>query len=97
MSIVTDQALKHLNMVPAETTVIVQGFGNVGSNSAKLLWDKGYKIIGIGEYDGALFNAKGIDISELLEWKAKKGSIHGFPGAAVADKDELLTRKSAMC
>ena len=93
VSIVTDQALKHLNMIPSETTVIVQGFGNVGSNSAKLLWDKGYKVIGIGEYDGALFNAKGIDISELLEWKAKKGTIHGFPGAEVADKDELLTRK----
>jgi glutamate dehydrogenase (NAD(P)+) len=93
ISIVTDQALKHLNMVPAETTVIVQGFGNVGSNSAKLLWDKGYKVIGIGEYDGALFNADGIDISELLEFKAKKGTIHGFPGAQPADKDELLTRK----
>ena len=93
ISIVTDQALKHLNMVPAETKVIVQGFGNVGSNSAKLLWDKGYKVIGIGEYDGALFNADGIDISELLEFKAKKGTIHGFPGAQAADKDELLTRK----
>ena len=92
ISIVTDQALKHLNMVPAETTVIVQGFGNVGSNSAKLLWDKGYKVIGIGEFDGALFNAKGIDISELLEWKARKGTIHGFPGAEAADKDELILR-----
>jgi len=93
VSIVTDQALKHLNMVPSETTVIVQGFGNVGSNSAKLLWDKGYKIIGIGEFDGALFNAQGIDISELLEWKARHGSIHGFAGAEPADKDELLTMK----
>ena len=92
ISIVTDQALKHLNMVPAETTVIVQGFGNVGSNSAKLLWDKGYKVIGIGEFDGALFNATGIDISELLEWKARKGTIHGFPGAEAADKDELILR-----
>ena len=93
ISIVTDQALKHLNMVPTDTTVIVQGFGNVGSNSAKLLWDKGYKVIGIGEFDGALFNAKGIDISELLEWKARKGTIHGFAGAQAADKDELILRK----
>jgi glutamate dehydrogenase (NAD(P)+) len=91
VSVVTDQALKHLNMSPESTTVIVQGFGNVGSNSAKLLWDKGYKIIGIGEYDGALYNAKGMDISELLEWKARHGSIHGFKGAEAADKDELLT------
>jgi glutamate dehydrogenase (NAD(P)+) len=93
VSIVCDQALKHLNMSPESTTVIVQGFGNVGSNSAKLLWDKGYKIIGIGEYDGALFNPNGIDISELLEYRARNGVIHGFPGADAADKDDLLTRK----
>src|SRR3984885_10930206 len=43
VSIVCDQALKHLNMQPESTTVIVQGFGNVGSYSAKLLWEKGYK------------------------------------------------------
>jgi glutamate dehydrogenase (NAD(P)+) len=91
VSIVTDQALKHLNMVPAETTVIVQGFGNVGSYTAKLLWEKGYKVTGIGEFDGALFNKDGIDISELMEWKAKHGSIHGFAGAKPVDKDELLT------
>ena len=91
ISVVTDQALRHLNMSPDSTTVIVQGFGNVGSNSAKLLWEKGYKIIGIGEYDGALFNANGIDISELLEYKARHGTIHGFPEAEAADKDELLT------
>ena len=93
ISIVTDQALKHLNMVPAETTVIVQGFGNVGSNSALLLWEKGYKVIGIGEFDGALFNADGIDVSELMEWKARHGSIHGFASAEPADQDELLLRK----
>jgi glutamate dehydrogenase (NAD(P)+) len=91
VSIVCDQALKFLNMTPQATSVIVQGFGNVGSNSAKLLWEKGYKIIGIGEYDGALFNKDGIDISELLEHKARRGTIHGFAGAEAVDKDELLT------
>jgi len=93
VSIVTLQALKHLNMKPEDATVIVQGFGNVGSNSALLLWELGCKVIGIGEFDGALFNANGIDISELMEWKARKGTIHGFPGATAADKDELLTRR----
>jgi glutamate dehydrogenase (NAD(P)+) len=92
VSIVTDQALKHLNMQPETTSVIVQGFGNVGSYTAKLLWEKGYKIIGIGEYDGALFNANGIDISELMEWKARHGNIHGFAGAKAFDKDDLLTQ-----
>ncbi|MBW4040110.1 MAG: Glu/Leu/Phe/Val dehydrogenase [Acidobacteria bacterium] len=92
ISVVVDQALKHLNMVPAETTVIVQGFGNVGSNAAKLLWEKGYKIIGIGEFDGALHNPNGIDISELLQHRARTGSIHKFAGASAFDKDTLLTQ-----
>ncbi len=90
ISVVTDQALKHLNMVPSETSVIIQGFGNVGSNAAKLLWEKGYRVIGIGEYDGALYNPAGIDISELLEHKARTGSIHKFSGAKPFDKDALL-------
>jgi glutamate dehydrogenase (NAD(P)+) len=93
ISVVTDQALKHLNMTPSETSVIIQGFGNVGSNAAKLLWDKGYKIIGIGEYDGALYNPAGLDISELLEHKARTGTIHKFPGAEPFDKDDILTQK----
>jgi len=93
VSIVTDQALKHLKMKPEETSVIVQGFGNVGSYAAKLLWDKGYKIIGIVEWDGALHSEDGIDIGELMEWKAKNRSIHGFPNAAAADKDELMLHK----
>ncbi len=98
ISVVTDQALKHLNMTPATTSVIIQGFGNVGSNAAKLLWEKGYKIIGIGEFDGALYNASGIDVSELLEHKARTGAIHGFagghaPGSWAFDKDALLTQK----
>jgi len=93
VSIVTDQALKHLKMKPEETSVIVQGFGNVGSYAAKLLWDKGYKIIGIVEWDGALVNESGIDIGELMEWKAKNRSIHGFPKAEAADKDELMLHK----
>ncbi|MDQ2925369.1 MAG: Glu/Leu/Phe/Val dehydrogenase [Acidobacteriota bacterium] len=92
VSIVCDQALKHLGMSVEGCRVIVQGFGNVGSNSAKLMWDKGYTIIGIGEWDGALYNANGIDIEALLEYKARHGTIHGFSEAESADKDELLTR-----
>ena len=93
VSVCCDEALKHLNLRPEATSVIVQGFGNVGSNAAKILWDKGYKVIGIAEYDGGLLNPKGLDISELLEYKARQGTIHGFTGGEAADKDELLTRE----
>ena len=93
ISVMCDQALKHLNLQPENTTVILQGFGNVGSNAAKLLWEKGYKLIGIAEFDGGLFQAGGMDISELLEHKARYGTITGFAGAEAVDQHELLTRR----
>ncbi|HZL25373.1 MAG TPA: Glu/Leu/Phe/Val dehydrogenase [Acidobacteriaceae bacterium] len=92
VSIVCDQAMKHLGMAIEGCRVIVQGFGNVGSNTAQLMFDKGYKIIGIGEYDGALYNPNGINIDLLLRHKAKTGTIHGFSEAEATDKDDVLLR-----
>src|SRR5256714_8197369 len=63
--IVANEALKKLGMNIEETRVIVQGFGNVGSNAAKLMNDAGYKVIGVGEWNGGLFNPNGIDIDKL--------------------------------
>src|SRR5262252_4670184 len=88
--IVCDEALKKLNMTPETTRVIIQGFGNVGSNAAKLMADAGYKIIGIGEYNGGLYNSNGIDIDNLLEYRDRNKGILGFPGAESADTPELL-------
>ena len=93
ISVVCDEALKHLNLSVDGCRVIVQGFGNVGSNAAKLLAEKGYTIIGIAEYDGALFNANGIDIPNLISHRQRTGTINGFREAEPADKAELLTRE----
>ncbi len=87
VSVVCDEALKHLGMSVDGCRVIVQGFGNVGSNAAKLLAEKGYTIIGIAEYDGGLYNANGIDIPALIEHRKRAGTITGFAGAEAADKD----------
>jgi glutamate dehydrogenase (NAD(P)+) len=91
LSVVCDEALKTLNMPVEGCRVIVQGFGNVGSNGARLLADKGYTIIGIAEHDGGLYNPDGIDIHALLEHRKRARTIVGFAGAEAADKDELLT------
>ena len=93
ISVVCDEALKHLGMAVDGCRVIVQGFGNVGSNAAKLLAEKGYTVVGITEFDGALFNADGIDVEGLLRHRTKVGTINGFAGAEAADKDELITRE----
>jgi glutamate dehydrogenase (NAD(P)+) len=86
-----DEALRKFGMDRDATRVVVQGFGNVGSNAAKLMSDAGYKIIGIAEYDGGLFNPRGIDIDALLEHRDRNKTVTGFKGADAADSRELLT------
>ena len=88
--IVCDEAIKKLGMNRDECRVIVQGFGNVGSNAARLMHEAGYKVIGIVEYDGGLYNANGLDIDALWEFRYRNGTIHGFPGGEAMDKDQLF-------
>ncbi|MGA8301319.1 MAG: Glu/Leu/Phe/Val dehydrogenase [Terriglobales bacterium] len=87
---VCDEAVKKLRMNRDETRVIVQGFGNVGSNAAHLMAEAGYKIIGILEVGGGLYNPKGIDLEQLWEFRQRNGTIHGFPGAEKYDSNDLL-------
>jgi len=70
--------------------VVIQGFGNVGSNAARLMMERGYKIIGIAEQDGGLANPNGIDIDALIDHKQRNGTILGFEGAEATPSDELL-------
>ncbi len=93
ISVVCDKALEYLGMKVEGCRVIIQGFGNVGSNAAKLLFEKGYRVIGIAEYDGGLFNADGIDINALLRHRAQGKTITGFAGATAVDPAELITRE----
>jgi glutamate dehydrogenase (NAD(P)+) len=88
--IVCEEAVKKLNLSPESTRVIVQGFGNVGSNAARLMAEAGYKVIGIVEVDGGLVNKNGIDLEALWEFRQRNGSIHGFSGASAEDPAELL-------
>ena len=61
--------------------VIVQGLGNVGYNSAKYLEQFGAIIVGIAEYEGAVYNSDGLNVEELLQYRKATGSILGFKGA----------------
>ena len=78
--IICDEALKHLGMVREDTRVIIQGFGNVGSNAAHLMHQAGYKIIGIGEVGGGLYNPAGIDIEALWNMSASTAPSTVLPG-----------------
>jgi glutamate dehydrogenase (NAD(P)+) len=88
--IVCDEAIKKFGLRPEDTRVIVQGFGNVGSNAARLMAKSGYKIIGIIEVEGALFNKNGIDVEALWQHRERTHSLEGYSEAEKADPAELL-------
>jgi glutamate dehydrogenase/leucine dehydrogenase len=87
-------ALKKMNLKPNEVTAVVQGFGNVGSHAARLLAEKGIKIVGIGDHTASFYNEKGIDIKAVLDFTVKnKGVLKGFAGATEIKSSELLVSK----
>jgi len=88
--IVTLEALKLLGLRPEETCVVIQGFGNVGGMAARLMSQAGFKIVCIIEYDGAVYNPSGLDISALQRHRRESGSIAGFGGGEDIDKAEAM-------
>jgi glutamate dehydrogenase (NAD(P)+) len=90
--VVCDRAAAKLGLAPRECRVIIQGFGNVGSGAAHHLHARGYRVVGIAEFDGGLWREDGLDIPALMEYRGKNKTIHGFPGAERVDSAELITR-----
>jgi glutamate dehydrogenase (NAD(P)+) len=88
--IVTQQALKQMGVAPRDARVVIQGFGNVGGMAAKLMAASGFRIVAIIEYDGAVYNAKGLDIAVLAEHRHDTGSINDFAGGEAIDKKEAM-------
>ena len=79
---VVNEALKYKKIKPADCTVSIQGFGNVGSATAQFLHELGCKIVGVTDISGGLFNKNGIDIPKILEYVKSnpKKTIEGFNG-----------------
>jgi glutamate dehydrogenase (NAD(P)+) len=90
--IVTREALRRLNLpIDARTRVVVQGFGNVGSISAKLMADLGLKIVAVSDKDGGIYNPNGLDINELLEHVKQHRFLKTYGKADKVTNAELLT------
>jgi glutamate dehydrogenase (NAD(P)+) len=66
--------------------VVVQGLGNVGSHFARLAQEDGAVIVGVGESDGTLHAADGLDVNEVLRWRDETGGVRNFPGAVTLDR-----------
>jgi glutamate dehydrogenase (NAD(P)+) len=74
----------------ADVSVAIQGFGNVGSNAARLIAAAGASVVAVSDISGGIANDKGIDIPALLEWVGANGVVSGFPGADAVDGAEVL-------
>jgi glutamate dehydrogenase (NAD(P)+) len=91
---VTLAAMAKLKIDPAGATVAVQGFGNVGSISAKLLHEKGCKIVAISDATGGYYNSRGINITEAIAHADhNKGLLDGLPHAEKITNEDLLSLK----
>src|SRR4029079_4719424 len=83
------EASKHLGMDLEDARVVVQGFGNAGSFSAKLIAELGAKVLAVSDTSGGVYNPKGIDPNKVDAYKRETGSVVGFPGAGKGTKTEL--------
>jgi glutamate dehydrogenase (NAD(P)+) len=89
---VCDGAIEKLGMKRETTRVVVQGFGNVGSMAAMLMHEAGYKIVGLADINGGLYNEKGFDIPKVMDWCFKqKKALPDFPaGGTKMPAQEVL-------
>jgi glutamate dehydrogenase (NAD(P)+) len=86
-------AMQKLKINPFQATCAVQGFGNVGSWAARLLEERGLKIVAISDHTGAFFNEKGINIVEAIAYRdSNNGTLEGFTGGEkLENASDLLT------
>jgi len=85
-----DQALKRFRRHRDSTRVIVQGFGNVGSQAARLMHEAGYKVIGVADINGGTFNPNGLQIPQLLDYTRENRTVLGFPRGEDIGSQEIL-------
>src|SRR5690348_5446131 len=90
VQVVTREALRDRGMLPDRCSVVIQGFGNVGSIAARLLSELGCKVVALSDIKGGVYNPKGIDVHTGLRYSKEHGNLAGLPGAEVVTNAELL-------
>ena len=88
--ITTREAARHLGFDIKAARVAVQGFGNVGSVSADLLSKIGAKVVAVTDWKGGIFNEKGLDIAQMIDYAKQHKTIEGFGGGQALSNDDLF-------
>jgi glutamate dehydrogenase (NAD(P)+) len=88
---ITLEALRHLKLDIRNTTVAIQGFGNVGAHTARIMQECGARVVAVSDVQGGIFNSKGLDIPELLTlYKTRGQSLRNTKLGDWLSNDELL-------
>ncbi len=88
---VLEEALRRMDKDRFEVSIAIQGFGNVGENAARLLHDRGYKVIAVSDSKGGVINKNGLDIKAVMKHKEETGSVIDFESSTNITNEELLT------
>jgi len=86
----THKAASQKGLVPKETKIVIQGFGNVGSHTARHLARLGYCIVGLSDVTGGFYAEKGIDIEKAVSHVSERTSLKGLPGCETISNENLL-------
>jgi glutamate dehydrogenase/leucine dehydrogenase len=87
---VTRETLKRVGRVLPGSSVAIQGFGNVGSNAAKLLHAAGASVVAVSDVSGAIYDPRGLDLPRVQAYYRETGQLRGFPNTRLIDNEELL-------
>ncbi len=85
-----NEAIKRFNLTPEQTSVVVQGSGNVGGLGALLMHEHGYKVTAISDINGGIYNKNGLDIPAVLAYLQANKTLEGYPEADVVSNSEIL-------
>ena len=85
-----ESGAKYIGLDLSKATCAVQGFGNAGSNAARLISELGTKVVAVSDSQGGIFGSKGLDIDAVIQHKKETGSVIGFAGAEDISNEELL-------
>ncbi|HXX57411.1 MAG TPA: Glu/Leu/Phe/Val dehydrogenase [Thermodesulfovibrionales bacterium] len=87
---VLEAAMKKLGMDKRDARVAVQGFGNVGRNAARILYEEGYTVVAVSDSRGGSYRAEGLDIGKVIMHKERSGGVTDFQGGRDITNEELL-------
>ncbi len=87
---IVKEACKDYGIDIQNSVCVIQGFGNVGSNSARFMYEEGSKVIAVSDVQGGIYNPKGLDIPALIKYRDENSTVAGFTGSEKISNEELL-------